>query len=64
MWTSYHRVSKVASPDGDGEVEMASGYLLGCCEGNPAYNDGWATSGQHALSEPDITDKVILDRSP
>jgi len=64
MGTSYHRVSNVASPDADREVEMASGCLLGCCEGNPAYNDGWATSGQPSLSEPDIADKVISDRSP
>ena len=43
--TGYHRVSNVASPDGDGEVEMASDCRLACCEGNHAYNDGWATSG-------------------
>jgi hypothetical protein len=46
MQTSYHRVSNVASPDGDEEVEMASDCRLACYEGNPAYCDGWLTSGR------------------
>jgi len=45
--TRYHRVSgNVASPGGDGEVEVASGCRLACCGWNHAYNDGWATSGR------------------
>jgi len=50
MGTSYHCFSgNVASPDGDGEAEMASGCRLACCDSwNHAYNDGWATSGRRA----------------
>ena len=45
MQTRYHRVSNVASPDGDEEVGMASDCRLACYEGNHAYSDGWPTSG-------------------
>ena len=46
MQTSYHLVSNVTSLDGDGEAEMASGCRLACFEGDPAYCDGWPTSGR------------------
>ena len=39
MWTGYHRVCVVASPDGDGAEELASGCRLARGVGNPAHND-------------------------
>ena len=44
--TGYRRVCAVASPDGDEAVVMASDCRLASYEGDPAYGDGWPTSGR------------------